>query len=44
MQMTMNEYLQLRALEIEKEKLEVAKNSKNVNVIMGNAQPMYNIH
>ncbi len=43
MQMTMEEYLHLRQLEIEKEKLEVAKGSKNISVIMGNAQPMFNI-
>lgn len=43
MKMTMEEYLHLRQLEIEKEKLEVAKGSKNISVIMGNAQPMFNI-
>lgn len=42
MQMTMNEYLQLRALEIEKEKLEVAKGATNVTVLMGNATPIFN--
>lgn len=42
MEMTMQEYLTLRGLEIEKEKLEVAKGSKNISVIMGNAQPIFN--
>jgi regulator of protease activity HflC (stomatin/prohibitin superfamily) len=42
MQMTMGEYLSLRALEIEKEKLEVARGSKNITVVMGQVQPMYN--
>lgn len=43
MSMTMDEYLHLRQLEIEKEKLEVARGSKNISVIMGSAQPMFNI-
>lgn len=46
--MTTQEYLQLRALEIEKEKLEVVKSKDNVHVIMstggGNtATPVFNV-
>lgn len=44
--MTTDQYLQLRALEIEKEKIEMVKNKDNVSVIFGsgvNVQPMLNI-
>jgi len=44
--MTTHEYLQLRALEIEKEKIEMVKNKENVNVIFGSGTspvPMFNI-
>lgn len=43
MNMTMGEYLQLRQLEIEAEKLVIVKGKQNVSIIMGNAQPMFNI-
>ena len=35
------EYLELRRLEIEKEKIEVVKDKENVSIILGNAIPMW---
>ena len=45
MGMTTAEYLQLRELEIKTEQLDVIKNKANVSIsmIMGQAQPFYNI-
>lgn len=40
MGMSTPEYLSLRQLEIEKEKVELIKDNHNVNIIFGNAQPM----
>jgi len=40
MGMTMQEYLQIRYLEIEKEKIELVKDNKNVSIIFGNANPV----
>lgn len=43
MNMNMDEYLKLRQLEIEAEKLVIVKGKQNVSIIMGNAQPMFNV-
>lgn len=43
MGMTVDEYLQLRHLEIEKEKVELIKDNKNISIIFGNAQPVTSI-
>ena len=43
MNMTTTEYLQLRHLEIEKEKVELIKNNPNISIIFGNAQPTFPI-
>lgn len=43
MNMTTSEYLSLRHLEIEKEKVEMIKNNKNVSIIFGNASPTFPI-
>lgn len=40
MGMTTAEYLQLRHLEIEKEKVELIKDNKNISIIFGNASPV----
>ena len=40
MAMTVPEYLHLRQLEIEKEKVELIKDNKNVSIIFGNAAPV----
>lgn len=44
-QMTVDQFLQSRALEIEKEKLEIVRNNENVHVIMGSgsAMPTFNV-
>jgi regulator of protease activity HflC (stomatin/prohibitin superfamily) len=41
MKMTISEYLHLRQLEIEKEKVELIKDNKNVSIIFGGLQPTY---
>lgn len=41
MNMSTQEYLSLRQLEIEKEKVELIKNNKNISIIFGNANPVY---
>lgn len=41
MNMTVPEYLSLRHLEIEKEKVELIKDNKNISIIFGNASPVY---
>ena len=41
MGMTVSEYLNLRHLEIEKEKVELIKDNKNISIIFGNASPVY---
>lgn len=41
MGMTTQEYLSLRHLEIEKEKVELIKNNKNISIIFGNANPVF---
>lgn len=41
MNMTIDQYLHLRQLEIEKEKVEIIKDNQKVSVIFGNAQPTY---
>ena len=41
--MSITQYLELRRLEIEEQRIEMAKTHKNVNVIMGNAQPMFSV-
>jgi regulator of protease activity HflC (stomatin/prohibitin superfamily) len=44
MNMTIKEYLDLRHLEIEKEKVELVRDKQNVSIIMGQGiQPMYNV-
>lgn len=44
MGMTMEEYLHLRALEIEKEKIELVREKQNVSIIMGQGiVPMYGV-
>lgn len=43
MGMTQAEYLSLRHLEIEKEKVELIKDNKNISIIFGNANPVYNV-
>lgn len=43
MNMTTSEYLSLRHLEIEKEKVEMIKNNRNVSIIFGNANPTFPI-
>lgn len=43
MGMTTGEYLSLRHLEIEKEKVELIKDNKNISIIFGNAQPTFPI-
>jgi regulator of protease activity HflC (stomatin/prohibitin superfamily) len=44
MNMTIQEYLQLRNLEIEKEKVELVRDKQNVSIIMGQGiNPMYNV-
>lgn len=40
MNMSTTEYLQLRHLEIEKEKVELIKDNKNISIIFGNANPV----
>jgi regulator of protease activity HflC (stomatin/prohibitin superfamily) len=40
MGMTVAEYLNLRHLEIEKEKVELIKDNKNISIIFGNASPV----
>lgn len=41
MGMTIEQYLSLRHLEIEKEKVELIKDNKNISIIFGNAQPTF---
>ena len=41
MGMTVGEYLNLRHLEIEKEKVELIKDNKNISIIFGNASPVF---
>ena len=41
MGMTVAEYLHLRQLEIEKEKVELIKDNKNASIIFGNASPVF---
>lgn len=41
MGMTVAEYLSLRHLEIEKEKVELIKDNKNISIIFGNASPVF---
>ena len=43
MGMTVPEYLSLRHLEIEKEKVELIKDNKNISIIFGNASPVYSV-
>ena len=43
MGMTVAEYLSLRHLEIEKEKVELIKDNKNISIIFGNASPVFPI-
>lgn len=43
MGMSIAEYLSLRHLEIEKEKVELIKDNKNISIIFGNANPVYPI-
>lgn len=43
MNMTIAEYLSLRHLEIEKEKVELIKDNKNISIIFGNASPVYSV-
>lgn len=43
MNMTTEEYLHLREIEIEKEKVELIKNNKNISIIFGNAAPVYSV-
>lgn len=43
MGMTISEYLALRHLEIEKEKVELIKDNKNISIIFGNASPVYSV-
>jgi predicted HAD superfamily hydrolase len=46
MNLTPEQYIQLRSVEIEKEKVDMVRNKRNVsiNMLMGNgAQPFYNI-
>lgn len=43
MNMSTQEYLSLRHLEIEKEKVEMIKNNPNVSIIFGNASPTFPI-
>lgn len=43
MGMSQAEYLQLRHLEIEKEKVELIKDNKNISIIFGNANPVYSV-
>lgn len=43
MNMSTQEYLSLRHLEIEKEKVELIKNNKNISIIFGNANPTFPI-
>lgn len=43
MNMTTEEYLSLRHLEIEKEKVELIKDNKNISIIFGNASPVYSV-
>lgn len=43
MSMTTQEYLSLRHLEIEKEKVELIKDNKNISIIFGNANPTFPI-
>jgi regulator of protease activity HflC (stomatin/prohibitin superfamily) len=40
MKMTVEEYLRMRQLEIEKEKVELIKDNKNISIIFGNANPV----
>lgn len=42
--MTVEQYLHLRQLEIEKEKVELIKDNKNVSIIFGNANPVYSVN
>jgi len=44
MGMTVGEYLSLRHLEIEKEKVELIKDNKNISIIFGNASPVYPVN
>jgi len=44
MSMTVEEYLKLRQLEIEKEKVELIKDNKNISIIFGNAYPTFPIN
>jgi len=41
MKMTIDQYLHLRQLEIEKEKVELIKDNRNVSIIFGGLQPTY---
>jgi len=43
MGMTVSEYLNLRHLEIEKEKVELIKDNKDISIIFGNASPVFSI-
>lgn len=43
MGMSVSEYLSLRHLEIEKEKVELIKDNKNISIIFGNANPVFSI-
>jgi regulator of protease activity HflC (stomatin/prohibitin superfamily) len=44
MNMTIDEYISMRALEIEKEKVELIKDNKNISIIFGNASTSYQIN
>lgn len=43
MGMSVAEYLELRHLEIEKEKVELIKDNKNISIVFGNASPVFPI-
>ena len=43
MKMNISEYLHLRQLEIEKEKVELLKDNRNATIIFGNVPPTYPI-
>jgi len=43
MGMTVAEYLNLRHLEIEKEKVELIKDNKDISIIFGNANPVFSV-
>ena len=43
MGMSTSEYLELRQLEIEKEKVELIKDKQNVSIIFGDVKPVKNV-